>query len=883
MRHRLQFSGRGWNITAALAIIGLVVYMGSLIIANYLSQVELQKGLLEQLRQDTEKRAIALTYFFSERRNDLKEAARGRAISSYFENKALGMSMVYGLQASLDAIALGFRQILEEKTLKGDRIYSGIAFVEKSGEVLAETGSKDSGSQSVWEPNVAFDPESRDAQILVDPSRESSPLTVIMPYFFKGNYLGQIRASIASATVYEHLVRQSQESQETFAYVVATEGRLVLPAELPAEIRYSELPDPKRLETDKVQRLAVPTRGGGQEEVLVSYLPLPNTPCAFVRMMTASEVYGRTPPWQLPFAMVLLSLFVLGGVATAWRINTRNLTLRIHLNQEARSRREVEEKNQQLTREIVERKRAETALRESEERYRRFFEEDLSGAFLTTPEGRILACNPAFANIFGFPSVAEALQAELSSIYPNPNDREVFLDLLHVRRTLKHHAGEYRRVDGRIIHTIENIIGSFDGNGNLVEIKGFIIDNTEQKNLEEQLRHSQKMEAMGTLAGGIAHDFNNILTAVLGNAEMGMLRIPEDNKAHHNLREILKAGKRARDLVKQILTFSRQEKQEPRPLQITSIVKEVVKLLRVSLPETISIHKDISTSAEIVLADPIQIHQLLMNLGTNAGHAMQESGGVLEVKLTNVVMETNSAFHDFDLKPGQYVELTVSDTGCGMDRAVMERIFDPFFSTKTFGEGSGMGLAVVHGIVKTLGGAIKVESEPGKGSTFRVYLPKITADIGQETEGTALAFTNAEYPRMLLVDDDETLLKVGKRMLERFGYRVTVKSSGIEAIEFFKRNPAQFDLLITDQRMPKMDGLKLVEAILNVRPDIPTIVYTGYSEELDQEKMKSLGVWEWVRKPVVFSELARVARKVLEQKNNGQWPATSDQPTVASG
>jgi two-component system, cell cycle sensor histidine kinase and response regulator CckA len=870
MRPLQQFSGRGWNITATLAIIGLVVYMGSLIIANYLSQVELQKGLLEQLRQDTEKRAIALTYFFSERRNDLKEAARGRAIASYFENKALGMSMTYGLQASLDAISLAFEQILEEKTLKGDRIYLGIAFVEKSGEVLAETGLKELSPQAGWAPSASSDPQSRDAQILVDPSRESCPLIVIMPYFFKGNYLGQIRASIASSTVYEHLVRQSQQSPETFAYVVATEGRLVLPAELPAGIRYSELPDLKRLETDRVQRLAVPTRDGGREEVLVSYLPLPNTPCAFVRMVTAAEVYGRTPPWQLPFAMVLLSLFVLGGVAAAWRINTRNLTLRIRLDQEARSRIEVEEKNQQLTREIAERKRAETALRESEERYRRFFEEDLSGAFLTTPEGRILACNPAFANIFGFSSVAEALQAEFTSIYPDPGDREVFLNLLHARKILKHHAAEYRRLDGRVIHAIENVVGSFDATGSLVEIKGFIIDNTEQKNLEEQLRHSQKMEAMGTLAGGIAHDFNNILTAVLGNAEMGLLRIPEDSRAQHNLKEILKAGKRARDLVQQILTFSRQEKQEPRPLQITPIVKEVVKLFRVSLPETVTIHKDLAASAGIVLADPIQIHQLLMNLGTNAGHAMQKTGGVLEVKLANVVLETNSAFHDFELKPGQYVELSVSDTGCGMDRAVMERIFDPFFSTKTFGEGSGMGLAVVHGIVKTLGGAIKVESELGKGSTFRVFLPRIAADTGHEADGAALAFNNDEYPRLLLVDDDETLLKVGKRMLERFGYRVTVKSSGIEAFEFFKTHPDQFDLVITDQKMPKMDGLKLVQAILNARPDMPIIVCTGYIEELNQKETKSLGVCEWVRKPVVFGELAKIVREVLERKSDGQ-------------
>jgi two-component system, cell cycle sensor histidine kinase and response regulator CckA len=869
MRSLRHFSGRGWNITAALAIVGLVVYMGFLIVANYLSEAKLQEGLLDQLRQDTEKRAIALTYFFSERTNDLRDLARSRAISSYFENKALGMSMTYGLQASLDAISVAFERVLEDKTLKGERIYSGIAFIKTNREMLIARGLREAEIRAEGGWGSSPGAEDLDAQIVVQSSSQSSVLVVMAPYFFKGDYSGQILASISSPPVYENLVREGQQSPEKFAYLVTTEGRLVLPAVLPAAVRYSALPDLSSLEAAKIQRLVLPLRDGEWEEVLVSYLPLPDTPCAFVRIVTAAEVLGRTPPWKLPFAMVLLSLVVLAGMAVAWRINTRNLTLRIHLDQEARSRREVEEKNRQLSREIAERKRAEAALRESEERYRRFFEEDLSGAFITSPDGRILACNPAFANIFGFSSVAEAVQAEFSSIYLEPNDRKVFLSLLKQKRVVKHHAVQYRRLDGRIIHTIENVVGSFDANGSLIEIKGFIIDNTEQKNLEEQLRHSQKMEAMGTLAGGIAHDFNNILTAVLGNAEMGLLKLPEDSRVQRNLKEILKAGKRARDLVKQILTFSRQERQEPRPLEITSIVKEVVKLLRVSLPATIEIRKNITSSTGIILADPIQIHQLLMNLCTNASHAMQKTGGILEVRLANVVMESDSVFHDFDLKPGHYVELAVSDTGCGMDRAVIERIFDPFFSTKTFGEGSGMGLAVVHGIVKGFNGAIKVESELGKGSTFRVLFPRIAQETVRKADGVLLAHHNAEHPRILLIDDDETLVKVGKRMLERFGYQVTGKHSGVEALEAFERRPDQFDLVISDQKMPQMNGLKLVEVLLKVRPDIPIIMCTGFTEELEEEKMRDLGVREFVRKPVVFSELAKVARRVLEQRNRG--------------
>ena len=389
-----------------------------------------------------------------------------------------------------------------------------------------------------------------------------------------------------------------------------------------------------------------------------------------------------------------------------------------------------------------------------------------------------------------------------------------------------------------------------------------ILDVTEKKRMEEQLRQSQKMEAIGTLAGGIAHDFNNILSAVIGYTELSMGDAEKDSLLDQNLREVLNAGRRAKKLIEQILAFSRQAEQKRQPLQVKPTAKEALKLLRSTMPATIEIREDIESDA-ILMADPTQIHQIIINLCTNAEHAMREEGGVMGVTLADIQLGAEFTAEHPEVQPGSYLELTVSDNGHGIPPHILDRIFDPFFSTKKPGEGTGMGLSVVHGIVSSYGGTIKAFSEPGKGSTLTVYLPVIDKKLESEDRTEESVPTGTE--NILFVDDEPAIANIGEKYLKSLGYQVTTQTSSMEALGLFRDKPNQFDLVITDMTMPDMSGEKLSAEMINIRPEIPVILCTGYSSKISKKTAMEMGIKAFIYKPISMYDLAMLVRKVLDE------------------
>ena len=516
-----------------------------------------------------------------------------------------------------------------------------------------------------------------------------------------------------------------------------------------------------------------------------------------------------------------------------------------------------------FVRDIAKRKKMEKDLADVNEKfYKAFHASPLIMSITTLDDGSFIDVNESFLNLLGFSR--EEIIGKTSSevgLWRQTNRQEIMDEI--IRNGFVHHK--------EIIITTKNEeeipILWFGEIANISQEQCVIasgIDLRLQKKLESRLQQAQKMESLGTLAGGIAHDFNNLLSPIIGMSEMLIEDLPFDSPEQENVRMIYKSGIRGSDLVKQILAFSRQTKHKMIPTRIQHILKDALNLSRATIPSYIEIESGIQPDCGLVMADPSQLHQVAMNIITNAYHAVEAKGGKISVRLTDQVLD-HSDVSGTNLKPGQYAKLSISDTGTGIEADVLPKIFDPYFTTKAQGKGTGLGLAVVYGIIQEHKGEITVESQAGNGTTFNLYLPLIGKQVAEPPPAPAEEHQKGQE-RILLVDDEATVIEMTKLMLERIGYSVTARLNSIEALELFKARPYTFDLVISDMSMPYLIGTQLAEKILSVRPDIPIIICTGFSEKIDEKKAKEIGINGFIMKPVLKIDLAKKIRAVLDKR-----------------
>jgi PAS domain S-box-containing protein len=517
-----------------------------------------------------------------------------------------------------------------------------------------------------------------------------------------------------------------------------------------------------------------------------------------------------------------------------------------------------------VTRDITERKQMEEALQHSEERYRSLVENTIYGFFIhEIPSGRFLFLNQRACELYGY-TMQEGLELTVWDVLSS-EDHERIKNRIQARVKGKRLGRDIQtytavRKDGSTfrLEVSSSLIIFQDRSA----VQGIFRDVTEQEHLEHQLREAHKMEAIGTLAGGIAHDFNNILSSILGYTELALDDVEKETSLEDSLQEIYTAGKRARDLVKQILAFARRSEEERKPIRVDHIAKEALKLIRSAIPVTIEIRQQFE-SQSLIMGNASQMNQFFMNLFTNAAHAMEDTGGILEVSLKDVIIDLSFTKSDIELEPGNYVKIRVSDTGKGIPQDIMNSIFEPYFTTKAPGEGTGMGLAMVHGIIESYGGRITVESKIGEGTVFTIYLPITKKRYFYQT------YKDEDLPhgteRVLLIDDELPIVRMQSRILEGLGYHTSVRTSSVETLELFRIKPNDFDLVITDMTMPNMTGDHLAVELMKIRPDIPIILCTGYSKMISEEKAEKIGIKAFVYKPIIKADLAKTVRKILDE------------------
>ncbi|MDD2734466.1 MAG: ATP-binding protein [Desulfuromonadaceae bacterium] len=734
------------KIAIASIGVGLLIAIFYLVISQYRSQVALQQTALKQVSYVSERRATAFGYFLSEQQHFLKELAESREFKAYFENKALGMSMEYGLQASILIVTEHFDDVRKKKNLDNHPMFERIVFVDKAGRLLNDSRSPEQNWSKARDWLKYISPISIKPVFICDKEEEKLRLIISVPSFFKERYVGQVMGWISFSEMYKYFFESQNTSSRFPDVIVYGKEYLHIPSAIKPLLTSYSTSLPEDIQPGKFYPLPAHDNGSGDRPAYAILFPVKDTPFSLLTVIPPSEQFDFRSPRQLLYTTGGLALFIVVGMFILVRLNTNNALLKASLEETLLREEAVDAKNRELASEISERLLAEE----------------------------------------------------------------------------------------------------------------------EKAKLENQLLQSQKMEAVGKLAGGVAHDFNNMLGVIIGYSELAMMRLEPSQPVYDNLIEIRKAAERSADLTRQLLAFARKQTIAPKVINLNETITGMLKMLQRLLGENINLTLQSSANLWRVKADPSQIDQMLANLCVNSRDAIRDLGRIA-IETTNCTVDVTDCITYTDVEPGEYVRLSVSDNGSGMDKEMMTHIFEPFFTTKGVGEGTGLGLATVYGIVKQNNGFINVQSEQGQGTTFTIYLPRHIdencealndAEPGPDLRGTET---------ILLVEDEPAILKMAAMMLEGQGYTVIMAGTADEAIRKFREQLFAIHMVMTDVVMPDMNGRDLVDELLKLKPQLKSLFMSGYSANvIAHHGVLDEGV-HFIQKPFPLSELTSKVREVLDK------------------
>ncbi len=854
-------SSKGMQRAMLVAAFGILIFTAFLLLTNYKSQLKLRDTAIERFKHNTEQRANVLSHFFSEILDDLQDLTGSRTVNVYFENRALGMSMVYGLRASLLSVQQKFHSLIERKRYNGKRVYTSIMMVDHKGEVLVASTEGSTVALGQHLVNATIEAQHKLPVLSLD----QHSFMCSTPILFKKQVVAWIVAWIDPVCLHEYLV-QLKDGKPTVTGAMVVDGRPYLHDSDIIKLSEQELDQLGQMPVGAIQRLSLTRIPAGDSWHLALKMMLSDTSLAFIGLISAEDVYGRTAPWNNIAALAAIMAILFCGLVFFWRQNTRGLVLQARLDEADKREKEIAQQNIDLETQIEKRREIETRLRESELKFRSLVESINDWFWEVDTNGEYTYVGPQIKTLLGYDPEEVVGKTAFDFMSPEESDRirTIFQNLAADRSPIELLENKLIHKQGHRVVVQTSGLPVYNTHGEFMGYRGTDRDITEKLKLEEQLLQTQKMESIGTLAGGIAHDFNNILSIMIGNAELALDVVPAWSPAHDSIKEIMKAGFRAAGIVKQLLSFSRKSDHKLRPIDMVAVIREALDLLRATIPATIEMRRNLPASEATVIADPNQINQVIINLCINASHAMENLGGIIEVSVEKAILDDCLDNGIPEMPKGRYVKVTVSDTGLGIDPDIIDRIFDPYFTTRKFGQGSGMGLAVVHGVVKSHGGTVTVTSKVGKGSIFQLYFPLARAKAATETNKAARIQTGNET--ILFVDDEKSIVNMMAKHLNRLGYQVETKCNPLEAAELFQTRSDQIDLVITDMTMPQMSGVQLSEALRQIRPDLPIILCTGHSDLIDKEKAQRLRFAAYVMKPVAKHEISSIIRDVLDGK-----------------